>query len=122
VQAVLPEIRFYLLTVLRLRICRVFRLVINALRAVEKKIENNRPDSRFSAICGHALAAVLIQLIFWVILMQRGIKLLRPFAVGLNDWSYDFFYRAFASQAKLDQFSIHLFSIAALITVVCFAF
>ncbi len=59
-QAVLPEIRFYLLTVLRLRICRAFRLVINALRAVGKKIENNRPDSRFSAVCGHALAAVLI--------------------------------------------------------------
>ena len=46
----------------------------------------------------------------------------RFFAVGLNDWLHDFFYLAFASQAKLDLLSIQLFSIAALITVVYSAF
>jgi hypothetical protein len=35
----------------------------NEKRAVGKKIESNRPDSRFSAICGYDLAAVLVQLL-----------------------------------------------------------
>jgi hypothetical protein len=35
---------------------------------------------------------------------------------------HDFFYLAFASKAKLDQLSIYLFSITALITVVYSAF
>jgi len=35
----------------------------NAKRAVRKKTESNQPNSRFIAICGYDLAAVLVQLL-----------------------------------------------------------